>query len=71
MTGNITISGSPLIGPLLGIAIGFAFVFPVTRAKILRWPSANSLARFWVIDEAELIASCKNKTKQQLSEHLG
>lgn len=64
---NFTISGSPPIWPLFCcMPIGFnPFGFAETSAKILRWLSANSLVRFWVIDDAELIASCKNDQQAQ------
>lgn len=56
-----TISRRPANSPLLiWFTSGLAMVEPAPAAAIsisLRWPSANSPLKVWVIDETELIAS--------------
>lgn len=62
-----TISGRPGRGPLVcWIVVGLVvFVFPeATRASSFRWPSTNSVVRFWVIDKEELMVSCAHRTAE-------
>lgn len=63
---SVTKSGRPAIGPLFAWAVGLtALGFAAARrANNLRWPSTNSVVRLWVIDDAELTASCKRERTQ-------
>lgn len=59
-----TISCRPANGPLLNCVTkgftAFEFAPAAAIARIWRWPSANSPLRVFVIDDAELIASCNS-----------